>query len=295
MRVLNFGSLNIDYVYKVDHFVLPGETLLSGNFTSFCGGKGLNQSIALKKAGADVYHAGKVGEDGDILLKRLNEYGINTGFIRVESGAAGHAVIQVDKAGQNCIILHGGANQTMTEEYIDAVLDGFTEGDIILLQNEINMLDYIIDKAHKKGMGIALNPSPMSNVIGRLDLNLISWLILNEIEGKELSGCSRSIDIAEMLHKRYPETAIVLTLGQEGVLFRDKGQTLSHSAYNVEVVDTTGAGDTFTGYFIAAIAGKLSIPEALELASKASAIAVSREGASDSVPFLSEVLGFNLD
>lgn len=294
MRVLNFGSLNIDYVYKVDHFVLPGETMLSDDFMSFCGGKGLNQSIALKKAGADVYHAGKVGDNSEMLLNRLKEFGVNTEFIQYQSGATGHAVIQVDRSGQNCIILHSGANHTMTKEYIDSVLENFSENDIILLQNEINMIDYIIDKAHKKRMRIALNPSPINTHIKNIDLNRLTWLIVNEIEGKELSGCSEGDAIANALLARYPDTAIVLTLGKEGVMYKSKKQTLAHKAYAVEVVDTTGAGDTFTGYFLAAITNDSTVSEALKLASIASSIAVSREGASDSVPFMKEVLESSL-
>jgi ribokinase len=290
MKVLNFGSLNIDYVYKVEHFVSPGETILSNDFEIFCGGKGLNQSIALKKAGVDVYHAGKVGDNSDLLLNRLREFGVNTDFIQRESGPTGHAIIQLDKTGQNCIILHGGANQTMTKEFIDSVIDNFSKGDIILLQNEINLLDYIIEKAHKKGMRIALNPSPINESIEKLDLSPVTWLLLNEVEGKALSGCREDVEIAAELNRRYPDTEIILTLGSEGVLYSSRGKTLSHRAYETKVVDTTGAGDTFTGYFIAAMTQELPVEEALKLASLAASIAVSREGASDSVPYMKEVL-----
>lgn len=290
MKVLNFGSLNIDYVYRVDHFVSPGETILSNDYEIFCGGKGLNQSIALKKAGVDVYHAGKVGDNSDLLLNRLREFGVNTDFIQCESGPTGHAIIQLDRTGQNCIILHGGANQTMTKEFIDSVIDNFSRDDIILLQNEINLLDYIIEKAHEKKMKIALNPSPINDSIEKLDLSPVTWLLLNEVEGKALSGCRENVEIAAELSKRYPDTEIILTLGSEGVLYRGRGRTLSHKAYDTKVVDTTGAGDTFTGYFIAAMTQKLSVEEALKLASLAASIAVSREGASDSVPYMKEVL-----
>lgn len=235
MKVLNFGSLNIDYVYKVEHFVSPGETILSNDFEIFCGGKGLNQSIALKKAGVDVYHAGKVGDNSDLLLNRLREFGVNTDFIQRESGPTGHAIIQLDKTGQNCIILHGGANQTMTKEFIDSVIDNFSKGDIILLQNEINLLDYIIEKAHKKGMRIALNPSPINESIEKLDLSPVTWLLLNEVEGKALSGCREDVEIAAELNRRYPDTEIILTLGSEGVLYSSRGKTLSHRAYETKI------------------------------------------------------------
>ena len=141
MKVLNFGSLNLDYVYQVESILIPGETQASKSRQIFCGGKGLNQSIALAKAGIPVYHAGLIGEGGEPLLEVCKENGVNTEFIRQIPGPCGHTVIQVDENGQNCILLFGGSNRSMTKEFVDTVLNSFEEGDIILLQNEINELD----------------------------------------------------------------------------------------------------------------------------------------------------------
>lgn len=152
MKVLNYGSLNIDYVYSVDHIAQIGETILSDSLKTFCGGKGLNQSIALAKAGVAVNHAGLIGEDGDILLDICKEYGVDTTYIKKVPAQGGHTIIQVDKEGRNNIILYGGTNQMQSREYIDKVLSDFTAGDYLLLQNEINQLDYIIDKAYEKEM-----------------------------------------------------------------------------------------------------------------------------------------------
>lgn len=160
MKILNFGSLNIDYTYSVDHIVHPGETITSGSLEVFPGGKGLNQSIALARAGADVYHAGLIGEDGIFLRDLCRESGVKTGYIRETETRTGNAIIQVSEKGENCIILYPGANREQTEEYIDEVLKGFGEGDVLLLQNEINLLDYLISKGAEKGMKIVLNPSP---------------------------------------------------------------------------------------------------------------------------------------
>ena len=150
MKVLNYGSLNVDYVYSVDHIIVGGETQHSSKLEVFSGGKGLNQSIALAKAGVPVYHAGIVGSDGDILLDACKEAGVNTKYIRRLPVKGGHTMIQVDKNAQNCIILYGGTNQMQTREFVDEVLADFGEGDYLLLQNEINMLDYIIDQAYEK-------------------------------------------------------------------------------------------------------------------------------------------------
>ena len=122
MRVLNLGSLNIDYVYTVDHIILPGETEATGSRNTFLGGKGMNQSCALAKAGVEVYHGGLIGEDGKMFLDACKEYGVNDQFIRIVDGPSGHTVIQIDKNAQNSILLFGGANQRWTTEFIDEVL-----------------------------------------------------------------------------------------------------------------------------------------------------------------------------
>ena len=189
MKVLNFGSLNIDYVYGVDHFVRAGETISSNGLQLFCGGKGLNQSVAFARSGADTYHAGAVGKDGGMLLDMLKSAGANTDFVRVrEDAASGHAIIQVSKSGENCILLHGGANQTMDDAFVDEALSHFGARDLLMLQNEINNLDYIIRAAKARGMFVVLNPSPFDEKILALDLSLLDAIIVNETEGIGLSG-----------------------------------------------------------------------------------------------------------
>ncbi|MBQ8803809.1 MAG: ribokinase [Tyzzerella sp.] len=295
MKILNFGSLNIDYVYDVEHFVRPGETLSSHKMEIFCGGKGLNQSIALARAGADVYHAGAVGEkDGKILIDTLAENNINTEFIKIHDAQSGHALIQVDSSGQNCIILYGGTNQMIDKEHIDFVFEHFSQGDYILLQNEINMLDYIMTKAHDKGMVIVLNPSPMQSNILDLPLENLDYLILNEVEASDLCGKEAAEDILDALTIKFPNTKIILTLGKQGAIYSDGEVRLKHGIYKVPAADTTAAGDTFTGYFFASILNN-SPEEALRIASMASAIAVSRKGAEASIPKLQEVLTSNFE
>ncbi len=290
MRVLNFGSLNLDYVYQVDHMVAPGETLASLELNTFSGGKGLNQSIALAKAGAEVYHAGCIGEDGGMLRSVLADYGVNTDYIKTLPGKTGHAIIQVDSSGQNCILLYGGANRAMTREYIDEVLENFGKDDVLLLQNEINLLDYIIDKAYEKAMTIILNPSPFDSGLDPCDFEKISMFLLNEVEGAQIAGKTLPQDILKVLGEKYPSVKVVLTLGGDGSMYQDGDVLLSQKVYPVEAVDTTAAGDTFTGYFIAAYLEGMEISQCLDFASKAAAIAVTRHGAAPSIPLRSEVL-----
>ena len=299
MKVLCFGSLNIDYTYKVPHFVKKGETLASERLQVFGGGKGLNQSVALAKAGTEVDHAGSIGQDGMFLLDMLKDAGANTDFVKIlDTVRTGNAIIQNDKSGDNCIILYGGANQAITREQVDEVMSHFESGDYLVLQNEINELGYIVEKAHEKGMIIVLNPSPMNEKILALPLDVINYFILNEVEaaqilGKEDKGEESWEQIADDLLKKFPQATIVLTMGSEGSVFKNQKETVCQSIYKVQAVDTTAAGDTFSGYFIGGILGGLSAKEAMDQASKASAIAVTRKGAAPSIPLLAEVQNYN--
>lgn len=291
MKILNFGSLNLDYVYSVDQFVRPGETKSSKKREVFAGGKGLNQSIALARSGAHVYHAGAVGKlDGNILVEVLKTNNVNTDFVReIEDVSTGHAIIQVNDDGENCILLFGGANQMMNLDQIDNILDKFSKGDFLILQNEINMLQYIVEKAHEKGLIIVLNPSPIDENIFKLNLDYIDYFILNEIEAADICGIDISENLLESLGDKFPTAKIVLTLGEKGVKFKDGDLILEHGIFDVKAVDTTAAGDTFTGYFIGSLVQGYSVKEALRLASLASATAVSRMGAETSIPFMKEV------
>ena len=289
MKVLNYGSLNVDYVYSVDHIIVGGETQHSSKLEVFSGGKGLNQSIALAKAGVPVYHAGIVGSDGDILLDACKEAGVNTKYIRRLPVKGGHTMIQVDKNAQNCILLFGGANQSLTEEYIDEVLEHFEAGDILLLQNEVNKLDYIIDRAYDRKLVVALNPSPYNEKIEVCDLSKISIFLLNEIEGAQITGLTEPDDILASMRKRFPEAKIVLTLGKDGARYSDKDCEYEQPIFPVKAVDTTAAGDTFTGYFLAGLIRGMEIPDILRMSAKASSIAVTRNGAVQSIPKREEV------
>lgn len=294
MKVLNFGSLNYDYVYSVDHIVIPGETAPAFKMQTFCGGKGLNQSIALARAGVNVWHAGIVGEDGNLLLDMCTNNQINVSNVKQMTGKSGHTVIQVDSNGQNSIILFGGANRSFTTDFIDEVFTCIESNDLILIQNEINHIDYIIEQAYKKEIKIVFNPSPFDDNILKCNLAKISVLMINEIEGQQITGMSDINDILKYFKDNYPNTAVVLTLGKDGSIYQLNDKLFKQGIYKTKVVDTTAAGDTFTGYFLASVISGKDIPGALKLASKASAITVSRNGAAPSIPSLNEVLSFDL-
>lgn len=298
MKILCFGSLNIDYTYKVDHFVQKGETLSSDSLQVFSGGKGLNQSIALARSGAEVYHAGSIGEDGKFLLTQLQEAGVNTDYVNIlKTVRTGNAIIQNNKEGDNCIILYGGANQAITTEQVDTVLEHFQSGDFVVLQNEINEVPYIIEQAHNRKIKIVLNPSPMDGKIKKMPLEYVDFFLLNEIEAGQILGkdAKNEIDgeiLAKALHEKFPKSAIVLTMGEKGSIYMDSNETVLQPVYKVQSVDTTAAGDTFTGFFIGGILRGLTMKETMDMASKAAGIAVTRMGAAPSIPGIQEVIDY---
>ena len=289
MKVLNIGSMNLDYVYQVDHIVQPGETEASFDMNVFLGGKGINQSMALAKAGAEVYHGGMIGEDGQPFLDACKEYGVNADHIKMIEGKTGHAIIQVDKNAQNCILLYGGANQKLTESYVDEVLNDFESGDILLLQNEVNQLPYIVDQAYAKGMQVALNPSPFNDKLKEVDLKKVSIFLLNEVEGGQITGMTDPEDVLAKMREMFPHAKIVLTLGKDGAKYAEGDVTYHQPIFKVQAVDTTAAGDSFTAALALKIAEGNSIVESAKFANKVASIVVTREGAQSSIPTLEEV------
>lgn len=294
MKILVYGSLNIDLVFSVDHIVLPGETLDSTSLTRGAGGKGANQAAALAKAGMPVHMAGKIGQDGQFLLRLLQSYGVNTDKVVQYEGATGQAIIQLDKSKQNAIVLYSGGNAAVTVEEINKTIAEFDSGDIIVLQNEIIHIREIMECAQKQGMRIYLNPSPYNEKIKTLPLDLVDLFFVNEIEGAALAELVPKTApplILDHLVRRFPKAEIILTAGEGGAYYgfnqkREKGNVIE-----VIVEDTTAAGDTFTGYYIAARERKMSVSQALSAACKASSIAVSRKGAMESIPSAKEVFG----
>ena len=290
MKILNFGSCNIDYVYSLEHIVNVGETETTHKLEVFPGGKGLNQSIAVAKAGAKIYHAGCVGYDGRMLTDILQCNRVDITYLKTVDAKNGHAVIQVSSKGENSIFLYPGSNEMITKEHIDVVLENFEQGDLLILQNEINDVDYIVKKAYETGMCIILNPSPFNEKIRKINFDMLSYLVINEVELIGISGCSEPEEGLAYLKKRYPSLKIILTLGENGSVLFDGTQELWQPAYKVNAVDTTSAGDTFLGYFVAELSKGTEYSQILKIASAASAITVSRKGAAPSIPNKDELM-----
>ena len=287
MRIINFGSLNIDKVYQVEQFVRPGQTITAKDYAVAAGGKGLNQSLAAARAGAEVLHAGAIGAEGRFMADLLRESGADTSLLREVDGPSGHAVIEISAAGQNRIIVFGGTNRSMTSEYIERVLDTAQPDDWVLLQNEVNLVPEIIRRAHEKGLRVVFNPSPVPENTEKLPLACVSLFMVNEIEAAQLAGTDANADFEDTLtalRAKYPNASVVMTVGADGVLYDGEEGRFQLPAFKVKAVDTTAAGDTFCGYFLAAVSAGKSVQTALQEASAASALAVSRTGAAPSVP-----------
>ena len=285
MSILNFGSLNIDLVYQVEHIARPGETIASSSHQVFAGGKGANQSAALARAGASVFHAGQVGPDGQWLVDKLAGLGVDVQHIRVGDVPTGHAIIQVDRRGQNSIVLFDGANAQIARGAIDAALSHFDQGDILLLQNEINDIAYIITSAAEQRLMICLNPAPFGPEVCAYPLELVDLLIVNETEATGLAGASTLAALAALC----PHAQIALTLGAAGVQYRSPTEEFHLPAPQIEAGDTTGAGDTFIGYFLQGLTASMTARDAMTRAVQAAALCVTRPGAMDSIPAADEV------
>lgn len=296
-KILNYGSLNIDYVYDMPHFVKAGETLSSLGRNIFAGGKGLNQSVAVARAGARISHFGAVGrDDSAILTDTLKNDGVDMSLLKFRDDCSGHTIIQVDRNGQNCILLFGGANMSLKHEEMDETLAHFSAGDYLIMQNETNDLGYMLQKASAKGIKCCLNVSPISESLLKLPLELCHLLIVNEIEAAALSGLSEEsdpYDLLAALSKNYPNSSFVLTLGSRGSILKIKGQApISCKSFKVKAVDTTAAGDTYLGYLIAGLAAGNDPEDCVRTATAASALAVQVKGATPSIPSREKVEAF---
>ncbi len=295
MAVINFGSINIDHVYQVEHFVQPGETLASSDYQMLLGGKGANQSIALAKAGSDVLHVGKINEHDALFKQTMIKSGIDCKFVECTESPTGHAIIQVTPSGENAIVLFGGANLELNEKDILYALDEANRSDWVLTQNETSSIEQVLRQSKEKGLQVAFNPAPMTDSVKHLPHDCIDLLIVNEVEAQEISDCSDLDQMESYFRSNWPHAEVIITLGKSGVRMLKAQETINVPSFVVEAVDTTAAGDTFIGYFMSSYCANGDAKSSLVRACAASAIAVTREGAAQSIPEAEEVNQFLLN
>lgn len=291
MTVWNLGSINADYFYRVPHLPEPGETIAAASLDRGLGGKGANMSVAVARAGARAAHIGAVGADGRWAVDRLMEYGVDTRWIRETELPTGHAIINVDDSGENSIVIYPGANRDIPESVVGLALAEAEPGDFLLMQNETNKQRFAAEIGSKLGLKIVYAAAPFSVAAITAILPQLDMLILNAVEMEQLHSATGLVPGPEM-----GVPTVLVTRGADGcVLFEAKNEfkPQSFAARNVMAVDTTGAGDTFTGYFLAGLDRGMPVAQAIDLAMRAAALMVTRKGTADVIPDLREVQSFS--
>ena len=286
--IYNLGSINADFFYRMPRLPGPGETLAATAMSSGLGGKGANQSVAVARAGARVRHLGSVGRDGRWLVDQLAAVGADVAGIRISDLPTAHAIVMIDSAGENQIVIYPGANHDQCPEQIKAAFAEASPGDWLLLQNETSHQLEAAEMANGIGMCVAYSAAPFdADAVARL-LPHLSLLIMNEVEAGQLSKALGK----PVLH--LPVANVLITKGAKGADWHDTRllQTVSIPAFSVDPVDTTGAGDTFAGYAVAGLSQGMSPQGALRRAAAAAAISVTRPGTADAIPTLVEVEAF---
>ena len=296
-KIVVIGSTNIDMVVKTDRHPLPGETRLGGIFFMNAGGKGANQAVAAARMGGNVTFVTKVGNDifGQQSIAGFIKENINTDFVFVDdSSSTGTALIVVNKEGENSIVVAPGANARLLPRDIDQVHD-FEEAGIILIQLEIPMetISAVVKKALVNNQKVIINPAPAQKLADEL-LNGLFLITPNETEASLLTGISVEDDdtageAARIFLKRGVKN-VIITLGKKGAYFQNENVSLRINAPVVTAIDTTAAGDTFSGALAVALTEKMSWEEAIKLAVAAASISVTRLGAQASIPYRSEIL-----
>ncbi len=288
MTVWNLGSINVDLFYRLPHLPRPGETLPASSHETGLGGKGANQSVAIARAGAQVHHIGMIGTDNAWVLDRLSGYGVDVTHVDRAEAATGHAIIMVDELGENSIVTFAGANYAQLVGNIEDALDAAKPGDILALQTEVSHLAEAAQIARKKGLFVVYSAAPFKPEIAKKMLAQVDLVVLNEIEAGQLAEA-----MGQPVEK-IPVANMLVTRGARGALWRDQvtGDTNEVSAFAVEPVDTTGAGDCFIGYVLAGLDQGLARPAAMRLGAAAAALQVTRPGTADAMPARDEVDAF---
>lgn len=287
MTIWNLGGINADYVYSVPHIPAPGETLDAANRQVFLGGKGANMSVAAARAGAHVRHIGAVGPDGRWAVDRLLEFGVDPRTIEMVETQTAHAMIFVAQDGENCIFVYPGANREIPKTALETALTQAQTGDWFVTQNEVNLQFEGVKLARDMGLNVAYAAAPFDAQVTQPLLPYLDFLILNQIEAEQLKKSTghgpSDLSIRD----------VIVTLGAKGaVWFGQEGQ-VPIAPIPVTPIDTTGAGDTFTGYVLAGLDRGKSMRQALEMAATAAAIMVTRSGTADVIPDLLDVQKFN--
>ena len=299
-KIVVIGSSNVDLLMKMDHLPEKGETVTDAEFFQVYGGKGANQAVAAARAGGNVAFVNCVGEDAYTpqMVQNYKNDGIDTRFVFQEKGvASGHALIMIGGAGMNYLSVAPGANYQLTPEKINEAMPVIEQAAMIVMQYEIQeeTIKYVIDIANRKGIPVMWNCAP-ARAFDVSYIPKINILVLNEVEAGFLAGMQVEYESdAEVAAKKLVDKGVgkvIITLGSKGAFVLTKTEKVSVPSFKVEAVDTTAAGDTFCGAFAVAIVEGKSLNDALQFASAAAAISVTRMGAQPSAPTREEIDAF---
>lgn len=281
MAIYNLGSINIDHSYRMDHLPAPGETIAARTLQTGLGGKGANQSIAIARAGGLVRHIGAIGPEGQWTVDRLAADGVDVSHVARGEVPTGHAIIAVDDAAENAIILFPGANRQVTADQVGLALRQANPGDWLLLQNETSAGVDAARRARGRGLKVCYCAAPFDPEAVRDILPFTDLLSVNEVEEAQLRAAlpQGALDGIDLL----------VTYGSRGAAYIAGAAATRVDAFKVAPVDTTGAGDTFLGYALSGIDAGQPLDAALTRASAAAAIQVTRPGAAEAIPMGGEV------
>lgn len=287
MTVYNLGSINIDHIFRLDHLPQAGETLLSSDYLCCLGGKGANQSLALALGGAKVEHIGRMALPDLHFIDQLKQAGVNLASIDTTAQTTASAIVMVDdSSGENQIVINPGANQQISTQSIDASLAQSKPGDWALSQNETNAVPYFLRQAKERGLKVCYSAAPFVAETTIELLPITDLLVVNQLEAEALAAeLDCPIEQIEVPH-------LLVTMGAEGARYIGKEGDWTLPSPKVNAVDTTGAGDTFLGFLLAALTQQQTISEAMQLALNAAALQVTRKGTADAIPTLEEVKAF---
>lgn len=300
-KILVIGSLNMDITMRMERVPETGETLAADSMVTSPGGKGANQAYAVGKLGGDVSMLGAVGQDtyGKELLDNLASVGVDVSCIQqIANVPTGMAVIYVEHTGANRIVLMAGANSMVDRSYIDAHMDKIVESDIVILQFEIPLdtVVYAAEMAKKFGKTVILDPAPALSGIPKKLWTYVDYIKPNETElNIILTGKTDGLPLNEALIQvqKLGVKNVWVTMGSRGVFFRDEnGREETIPSIKVKAVDTTAAGDTFLAAAAVSLSQGKSTNAAISYGNRAAAVAVTREGAQQSVPTEEEIEQF---
>ncbi len=298
MKIVVIGSLNVDTTYSLPHIPKEGETILATNKSTQRGGKGQNQAIQMARLGAAVSMIGAVGSDGEgkDLIQGLKDEKIDVSGMIIKEGPSGTASIYVNEEGQNNIVVYPGANFKLTKEDIDSKLDIIKGADICVMQNEIpvDVIYYVLEICKDLDILVVHNPAPAVQEFDKKYLGLVDYFVPNETEMEIILNRELETDVENMAREVLELGCknVIITLGSKGSLLVNSKKVFAQEAFKVKAIDTTAAGDSYIGGFVAGLAQGLEVERAMEYGTFSSALAVTKPGAVDSLPYKKDVEEF---